>query len=223
MFAKSFHVFKLSLCSSLVYFLLGCAKESSQVTTVYSNNFESGDLSGIKGGILSNYNSTMVLGQYNRGGFTVSLSNLPKHQIMEISFDLYIHDSWDGNRKGEKNDNGPDIWKLNVDGKPYMYTTFSNADCGADTNCFPQSFPYNYQNNSMNPKTNAFQTNLPGICHNGGQPNGTTLYKINKRIHHSEHAVSIDFLDELVQSNTADPKCDESWSLDNLTIKTIQL
>src|SRR5690606_23756276 len=104
------------------------AKKVQKETEVYSNDFESSDLTGITNGILESYNNTMVLGRYNTGGFELSVSELPPHDLVQITFDLYIHDSWDGNEMIE-DIGGPDIWQMTVDGKLYINTTFSNAVC----------------------------------------------------------------------------------------------
>ncbi|MBC7744688.1 MAG: hypothetical protein H7096_06260 [Flavobacterium sp.] len=183
---------------------------------MYSNNFETSDLINISGGILTNFNNTTVLGRYNKAGFGLQISDLPAHELVEISFDLYIHDSWDGN--GIEPD-GPDIWKLEVEGVNYINTTFSNKEC--PYTCFPQSYPFNYLNSNQQPKNGAYFPQLPGFCLWSDRSGGSSMYKIVKRIRHSSASFSLRCLDELVQSNTADKLCDESWSLDNLIVKTI--
>lgn len=211
-------------CKSLSLFLIillplqACKKGPQEESVVYSNNFESGDLKQIYGGLISSFNKTNVLGRYNKGGFEFNLSGLPKHDLVEVSFDLYIHDSWDGN---DKNPDGPDIWKLEIEGVNFINTTFSNKDC--PYTCFPQSYPFNYLNSNQQPKKGAFKSNLPGVCHWIARPRSTSLYKIVKRIRHNHSTFSMRCLDELVQSNTEDQLCDESWSVDNLVIKTIKL
>jgi len=209
--------------SFLVVFLLllqiSCKTHVQNEVEVYNNTFESNNLAGIDNGIVSLYNGSSVLGQYNNGYFNLTLHNLPKHDLATISFDLYIHDSWDGNKTAP---DGPDIWQMLVDGNTYINTTFSNLPCIAGNFCSPQSYPSNYPNNYNNPKTGAYRTDLPGVCSQAG-PNGTTLYKISKTFTHTSQTLLLQCLDKLVQTNSPDPKCDESWSVDNITIKVITL
>jgi len=205
---------------AIVLILIGSCKNKVQSTvTIYSNDFEQQDSSRITNGVITQYNGSSVLGRYNNSGFTLTLNNLPKHNLVTISFDLYIHDSWDGDKTDP---DGPDIWQMLVNNNTYINATFSNAACKPGNFCSPQSYPFNYPNNYNNPKTGAFKTNLPGVCLNGGV-NGTTLYKITKTITHSNDVLTLQCLDKLVQTNTTDPKCDESWSVDNINIKAITL
>ena len=196
-----------------------CTKDVTKESDVYSNDFEQGDLKDITSGIVTTYNNSKVLGQYNNGGFELSLTDLPEHDLVEVTFDLYIHDSWDGNQNNDNID-GPDIWKLILDGKEYINTTFSNNTCGAGMRCSPQSYPNDYPNFNNNPKTGAYKINLPSVCHTVGK---TTLYKIKKRISHSKSSILVKCMDKLVQTNANDALCDESWSIDNINIKVISL
>jgi hypothetical protein len=163
-----------------------------------------------------------MLGRYFDGGFNLRLENLPRHDVIKISFDLYINDSWDGNSVGSATAvGGPDLWQMKVDGDTYINTTFSNSPCN-DSYCLMQSYPQNYPYNNP-PKTGAYRSDLPGTCHFIGIPGGTSLYKIEKVIRHKSSSVLLDFRDSLKQSNSGDPFCDESWSLDNLTVTTSTL
>ena len=67
---------------------------------VYDNDFEESVLTEIDGGSISDYNNTKVLGNYNNDGFTLHLSDIGDHDYVYVSFDLYIHGSWDGNFNG---------------------------------------------------------------------------------------------------------------------------
>jgi hypothetical protein len=209
---------KLFLIIPLV--LIGsCKNQVKSEIEVYNNDFETNNLSGISNGVISQFNNSAVLGQYNNGNFILTLNNLPKHDLITVSFDLYIHDSWDGNKPAP---DGPDLWRMTVDGNPYINTTFSNAAC-PDGFCSPQSYPSDYPNNYNNPKTGAYRVDLPGACSLKTTPDGTTMYKIEKTFRHSNSTLLLQCLDKLVQTNTPDPKCDESWSVDNINIKAITL
>jgi len=203
-----------------LFFVTACNKNVSNEVVVYHNDFETNDLSNITNGIISTYNNSAVLGQYNNGNFILTLNNLPKHDLITITFDLYIHDSWDGNKKAP---DGPDIWEMFVNGDPFIYTTFSNAPCAAPDFCSPQSYPADYPNDYNNPRSGAYRTDLPGVCSWKSDPNGTSLYKISKTFRNSDSKLVLQCVDKLVQTNTADPKCDESWSVDNINVKAITL
>jgi len=200
--------------------LLGCNTHVSNQVVVYNNDFESGDLSNISNGILTQFNGSTVLGRYNNGYFTLSLNNLPRHDLVMISFDFYTHDTWDGDKPPP---DGPDIWQMLVDGNSYINATFSNAACPAGNLCTPQSYPFDYPNFYNNPKTGAYNTNLPGVCLMQNVMGWTTQYKIVKTITHSSSTLTLQCLDKLVQTNSPNPLCDESWSVDNINIQVITL
>lgn len=206
-------------------FLFSCKTHVSNQVTVYNNDFETNNLSNISNGVISQFNGSAVLGLYNsndainKGNFILTVNNLPKHDLITISFDLYIHDSWDGNKTAP---DGPDMWQMLVDGNSYINTTFSNDICGPNQFCSPQSYPLNYPNSYNNPKASAYRTDLPGVCHLAG-PKGTTQYKITKTFKHTNGTLILECLDKLVQTNSPDQKCDESWSVDNINIKAITL
>jgi hypothetical protein len=187
------------------------------VTEVYKNDFETNDLTSISGGIISLYEQGKTLGRYNTGSFSLELKDLPSHDMVQVSFDLYIHDSWDGN---DQNVGGPDIWQMKVNGDLFIHTTFSNCKTGF---CLPQSYPLNYLNNKNPPGSGATHSDLPGVCQMQGKAGGTSLYKIVKTISHSNTIFSLQCLDMLKQTNSGDRVCDESWSVDNITVKVIKL
>lgn len=212
------YIYPLLLCTLLA----SCAKNVSNQQEVYFNDFEANNLLNITSGSIETYNGTHVLGRYNNGGFDLKLNDLPKHKLIEISFDLYIHDSWDGNKTGKGID-GPDIWKLMVDGNVYINTTFANVDCAGADFCPTQSYPQDYPNFNHNAKSGASNPNLPGVCSLKGKPGGTSLYKITRTIEHTNSSLLMQCRDQLLQTNASDPKCDESWSVDNIRIKAINL
>jgi len=208
--------------SLLIILFFSCNTKVNKQATVYSNDFENNNLANISNGVITQYNGTSVLGQYNNGYFTLSLNNLPQHDVITVSFDLYIHDSWDGNKTAP---DGPDIWEMLVDGGVYINTTFSNDPCGAGYFCSPQSYPFDYPNSYDNPKAGAFRTDLPGVCSYAGIIGWTTQYKITKTFKHSSSTMILQCLDKLVQSNIAENlrKCDESWSVDNIVVQAYTL
>lgn len=209
---------KLILSLVLALALSGCRKALQDEKFVYQNNFEKNELSKTEGVIIHTYKGNKMAGNYNKSGFKVALEGLEKHDYIKISFDLYIHDFWDGNNTGNKEvATGPDIWSMIVDGKYIINTTFSNTVCNV-IYCLQQSYPKNYpwQND---PGTGEANVILPGMCAAGGI---SKLYRIERLIKHDKSRAFIAFEDLLQQSNVPDEKCDESWSLDNLEISILK-
>lgn len=216
---RSDKLFLILFITFSAFALHGCTTDIfEEETEVYFNNFNDGDLQGIVGAEVWNFSNRQILGPFNNDGFTLQLNNLPSHRIIKINFDIYIHDSWDGNAFGP---DGPDLWYLGVDDKVVFETTFSNSPCEPPY-CLQQSYPDAYLS-SYFPRTSALSTNFPGRCHFQNQSNGTSLYRIEKRIGHSAASAKIDMWDLLTQPNSPDPRCDESWSIDNLRISVIAI
>ena len=217
-------IWRLILGITLTTFLfVNCKKNIKSELVVYENSFETSNTNDISSGVIEVYNGSKVLGRYNAGGFKLALKNLPQHKLATISFDLYIHDNWNGNTLGANNVDGPDLWTMTIDNQVYINTTFSNAACMQGTICPPQSYPANYPNNNNNPRSGASNVSLPGVCGAKGDTHGTTQYQIQKTISHSAETLTLECLDKLLQKNVTDPKCDASWSVDNVKISVINL
>ncbi len=202
---------------------------------VYENDFENNNLDEIDGGGLSIFNNSNVIGDFNNDGFTLHLNDIVDHDYVYVSFDLYIHGSWDGNFNGFDSNDKADKWIMEF--KPDMdlfqdpsnfkfETTFSNSPCWPNY-CLRQSFPENYPFEN-NPKTGAFETNLDEKCKNNFFGGDTSLYKIEKVFKSNGNAIIIRFYDKLYQPNAIDKdgipkqKCDESWSMDNIRVRVVK-
>ena len=86
---------------SIVTIIFSCSyPEIIRDELVYENDFENDDLSNIDGGVIENFNGSKVIGFFNNDGFTIHLDNVGSHDYVFVSFDLYIHGSWDGNFNG---------------------------------------------------------------------------------------------------------------------------
>jgi hypothetical protein len=222
----------------LFFFIDSCSyPEISRDELIYDNDFEANELNNINGGGISLYDNNNVIGNFNNDGFTLHLDNVGNHDYVFISFDLYIHGTWDGNFNRFVENDRPDKWIMELD--PDMdlikdtsidrfVTTFSNSPCFGNY-CLRQSYPENYPYEN-NPKTGSFLNNLSELksCKASVYGGDTTLYKIEKTFKHSGNAIVIRFYDELYQPNAinwdtgeVESKCDESWSLDNLKVRVI--
>lgn len=209
--------------------------EMTRNEIIYENNFEEKNLKNIDGGGFIEFNSSTVLGNFNNDGFTLFLENVGSHDYVFISFDLYIHGSWDGNFNGFPENDQPDKWTIEFNPDMDLFkdpssdrfvTTFSNSPCWSNY-CLRQSYPESYPF-EKNPKTGSYQVDLEEICLSSFFGGKTTLYKIEKGFKSSGNNIVVRFFDELYQPNAIDndgvpqEKCDESWSLDNLKIRAIQ-
>ena len=204
---------------------------------VYFNNFDDNTKidNNIDGYSTIMYNQNMVLGNFNNDGFTLNIDNVGSHDYITVSFDLYIHGSWDGNLNGFTENDKADKWAIEL--KPEMKlhkysqnntftTTFSNSPCYSDY-CLKQSFPLDFPFDN-NPTEGSTMTNLPEVCKNSFFGGKTSLYKIEKTFRSSGNNIILRFYDELYQPNAIDKngipqqKCDESWSIDNIRVRVIQ-
>ena len=201
---------------------------------VYFNDFEENNLINIHGGAISKFDESYVLGNFNSESFSLHIENVGDHDYVFVSFDLYIHGTWDGNFNGFENNDKPDKWGIEFNPDMTLFkdrstdlfiTTFSNSPCFSNY-CLRQSYPntYPYENP---PKTGHYETNLTKVCHNSFFGGETTLYKFEKGFRSSGNALVIRFFDELYQPNAIDQdgniqsKCNESWSIDNLSVRVV--
>jgi len=169
-------------------------------STFYFNNFESYIGYELSSTNKFSFDNSMVLGPFNNDNASLNLSGLPSHDSVEVSLDLYIHDSWDGNN----NTLGPDQWKLKIDNATVVNTTFSNFTY--ESQSFPQSV------GSNNPgRTGAYNTSLPTRCNQGGLI--SSMYKIKIKVAHAATTIQID-----MEGLNLENICNESWSVDNVKI-----
>jgi hypothetical protein len=216
----------LSIYSLLLVFafILASCKGLQKDTVVYFNNFESDNLANIIRGKIGAYNGSRVIGRYSQDGFILQLDSLPIHNMLQITFDLYIHDTWDGNSAKPE---GPDIWIMNIDGWSAIYATFANGQFTNYTQSYPVLQPeynpatgFKFFNNK--PNSNAIKTDLPGACKLQKINGGTSLYRITRTIEHTTSTLEVGCFAQLEDPDMDNKNCNESWSIDNIKIKTIE-
>jgi len=164
------------LAAALLVVILTSVR-TTNAAIIYSNDFQS-----VVGSEWSNTSmdttplgSRGFLGQFaNNDSVSLSLDNLPAHESITLSFDLFVIQSWDG----INTDWGPDIWQLGVVGGPELLsTTFSNT--AQDSHL--QSYPASYSGSEQYPAyTGAAETNTLGYGFYGD-----SVYKFDFTFNHS--------------------------------------
>jgi hypothetical protein len=194
-----------------------CVESVENQVQIYNNNFSQLDLANFENGRLLIWRNDTIAGHYNNEEVAVTLYDLPPHNYLKLSAEIFIHDSWDGN--WDDGYSGPDYWFMGVDSVDIVRTTFSNSPC-VSSYCLYQSFPNDYFRQNT-PKTGAIETNLPSLCL-GGQAS-TSRYRVERLIEHTNvDSIRFHMRDELKQTNSGSPKCDESWSIAKISILAIQ-
>jgi gliding motility-associated-like protein len=168
--------------------------------TLYFNDFESTIGSEFNTNKTTSFNSSGVLGNFGDQTITLTLSSLPLDSV-RLSFDLWIHDSWDGNSSGV---NGTDSLSIHWNQNSLLHTTFNNHTAAV------QSYPDNYPAN--NPAKSGSILSASSLCFAGG----STKYNLSFDINNTSSNSVIRFDGSPNQS-----LCDESWSIDNVLIRTI--
>lgn len=194
-----------------------CTDTLESEKVVYTNNFSDLNLEGFENARLFIFENDTVIGYYHNEEVAFNLTDLPSHNLLKVTFEILIHDSWDGSTVDGVG--GPDLWFFGVDNEEVFRTSFSNSPCES-TYCLYQSYPDPFFKVNT-PKTGAIQTNLPGLCLFGTSPNYTTRYSISKIIEHTNPTTRIYMNTALVAENSPDPLCDESWSLAGVTVTAL--
>jgi len=135
----------------------------------------------------------------------LELHDLPPHDVVELSLDLYVLKSWDGNSPQY----GPDRWKLAVDGGPVLLaTTFSNNHKAERQGSY-QDWP-----RAKNPpRAGAAAVNTLGC-----EFFGDSIYRLRFTFPHSGDNLTLLFISSLFEGKGV---ADESWGLDNVTVRTV--
>lgn len=155
------------------------------------------------------------LGEFGNTTVTLTLSELPAHSQVTLSFALFIIRSWDGNATATGK--GPDVWDLRVGSGPtLLHTSFSNNGFfpGLDRQSYPDVFP-----GSDHPaRTGAAENNTLGYTFAFLSPGiGTravdSVYLITRTFAHRSPSLTVHFSASGLQK-----LADESWGLDNVAV-----
>lgn len=182
--------------------LLGGCFETCQAapSLVYTNDFSvSAGAEWTPAKVETSDSGETYLGRFGLGSSTLTLTNLPPHDRLWLTFDLHIFDTWDGN----KTTDGPDIWGCRVVGGTNLFrTTF--AACDGDNR---QAYPDGYPGGDHPARSGASLTNSLSGC--------DVTYRLQFEIAHTDSSVAIEFYGEGLQA-----VADESWGIDNVAVLT---
>ena len=150
------------------------------------------------------------LGEFANDTVVLSLTNLPSHGAVRLSFDLFIISSWDGNDTRY----GPDIWSLSVANGPLLLrTTFGNAH--SLTVAAGQAYPGSFPGASYPDRTGAAETNSLGYIGEGPMD---SVYHLSYDFGHSGSELALNFAASGLQGLS-----DESWGLDNVSVAVLDI
>jgi hypothetical protein len=195
---------------------LGCTKKLTETYVVYDNTFEKDGQSTVTvfdytGILYTNkiftFNNSKVLGPFNNGGVQIDVKGIPEHNVLEVAYDLYIHDNWEGNKPTTSG--VPDLFVVRYDGNPKFMTTFSNNPA------YKQSYPEWFPAGNNPTKANALNVNLPGRCAPVSNTSGTSYYRMVESFAHTNATFQVNLSDALQPRGS---ECEKSWSIDNVVV-----
>jgi len=217
---KNFFLTSFFLSLLAIFFVaiasIGCTKKLTKTFVVYENDFEVQGQATVKindfNGLVTtskifDFNGSKVLGPFNNTEANFTAKNIPDHNVLEISFDLYIHDSWQGNLKASND--VPDLFIIKYDENPKLITTFSNHSL------YKQAYPQWYSAADNPTYANAIEIKLPGRCLWKDSTQGTSLYKIVESFGHNKDSFNLSLSDALQPLGAI---CEKSWSVDQVKI-----
>jgi outer membrane protein assembly factor BamB len=185
--------------------------------TVYTNDFE-----GTVGSEWSNpatdvtsWENRRFLGQFWNQAVNLNLTNLPAHNNVVLSFDLFIIRTWDGWSNNPANIwAGPDAWALRVtDGPILLHTTFLTHDfVNESTTNRVQSYPDFYPGGSHPLLTGATEVNKLGFDRGNGEIMDA-VYRLTFTFPNTNGSLQLVF-----SANGLQEIVDESWGLDNVSV-----
>ena len=153
----------------------------------------------------------IYLGKFGRDKITLSLDRLARHQLVRVSFDLFLMQSWDGASRTY----GESRWSLDVvDGPNLIQTTFGN--CGFFTDNNVQNFPDNRPFGKYPAWTGSTEHETLGTIQSWGGPSRTfdcsSVYHLELAFPHSANDLKLCFQGY---------KPDKTWGLRNVKVEML--
>ena len=177
----------------------------------YYENFQ-----GSVGGEWSNTSTTDVdgrgrigLGDFYNDTVNLTLSGFTVGQQVNLAFDLYLLNSWDGSGTS----GGPDRFAVYIGGMPLLDATFSVLDEEGDPQTYSASYPLGGPLVAAYTDADEYDTM---VRYNGW---GSAVYRFGGPINPSfsfiaaSDTITISFLGSGID--------DEGWAVDNVTVQTV--
>jgi hypothetical protein len=228
-FDKMKSLFTVSLL--LLGVLSSCLNGQAEETQVYYNDFEQDSrLNGKSEGLgfidfafQSSYqtflfDNSQVLGRFGWAAILLKLNDLPTHDYIKLEFDLYVHDSWEGD--GLRG-NGEDVFILNFDEVNLYFSSIVNTKCLTKECAATQSFPNTIKTVSNPENAMVSDASLPGVCYFDGEIGGSKKIHFSELRLHSAPKMEIKFGTDLKEAG--EDLCFKSWSIDNIVVSTIKI
>jgi hypothetical protein len=157
----------------------------------------------------SNDNPTKrYLGLFGNQLIKLTLDNLPLHDSVDVTFDMYVVATWDGNVTTE---NGPDLFRV-LDLS--CNTLYSSTTSFARMEGANQSYPDRYPAGNHLKETGAIEKLM---INNEQVSFGATIYRLNYRFAHdcTKLQLGLNALLNDISSNFQN----ESWAIDNFKLR----
>ncbi len=150
------------------------------------------------------------LGPFSQQEVTLSLEDLPAHDEVTVSLDLFVLKSWDGSDATK----GPDRWVASVDGgRVLLDATFSNDKAPYDSR-YSQSYPGPYPGGSHPGLTGAESKGTLGYRDESGYGSvGDSIYRLSFTFRHSGGTLTLRFADP------SRAEANEQWGLDSVSVE----
>ena len=194
----------LNLTEIQSIFNAGSAGKCQTLNSVYCQNFEGnvGSEWSTQQTSVTPIGNRKFLGEFGNNTATLSLNSLPSHSQVEVSFDIFVLRSWDGNGSyGE-------IFNLTAQpNQTILNTTFSSQAANNR-----QSYPENYPGGDFPALTGAIEHNTLGYLFNGSAED--SVYHITKTFSHTGNTIQLDF-----SGINLEDLGNESWGIDNVCIR----
>ena len=152
------------------------------------------------------YLGTQTLGRYHHQKTELVLQDIPPHSVVQICFDLYLNDSWDGNTTPF----GPDPFTITESGRVVMRTSFANNYGGS-----VQTYPSEYMPEFLSNNQHLTGADLIGAWSPHYPQYADSKYEICRSFVNQQDSLHFIFEASLEGNNGIN---DESFCLDNFQI-----
>lgn len=152
------------------------------------------------------------LGQLANQEVALALTSLPAHSKLQITFDLYVLKTWDGNTEPY----GPELFEFGLAGQqPIVRTTFCNLPLTGPYHS--QSYPGSYPSGLFNSNTGASETGTLGYDVSWGDLGRLdSVYRLRYVVDRSLDSDVFIFKVQGLESVD-----NESWGIDNIQVQVL--